>query len=93
MTALQFPNILFSCVCPYFEGAFLLSYISVLLIYAYNFKLDKTQSKCRRKTPEANNSMTKNVPTALLNQWTTEDDIALIAAITHVMEKLVVTIT
>jgi len=53
--------------------------------------MDKTQqqqsNKNRRKTtPEVNTSIIRNLQPslALLNQWTPEDDIALIAAVTHV---------
>ena len=61
------------------------------ILYYFKIKMDKTQqqqsNKNRRKTtPEVNTSIIRNLQPslALLNQWTPEDDIALIAAVTHV---------
>uniref|UniRef100_A0A915LGR7 Microspherule protein N-terminal domain-containing protein n=1 Tax=Meloidogyne javanica TaxID=6303 RepID=A0A915LGR7_MELJA len=69
---------------------------NVHLLNAPSNEMDKTQqqsNKNRRKTtPEVNTSIIRNLQPsiALLNQWTPEDDIALIAAVTHVADLWIV---
>ncbi|CAK5054371.1 unnamed protein product [Meloidogyne enterolobii] len=69
---------------------------NVHLLNAPSNEMDKTHqqsNKNRRKTtPEVNTSIIRNLQPsiALLNQWTPEDDIALIAAVTHVADLWIV---